>query len=131
MSNFLKEAGAMLRFSFKTANKKVYIWTGIVGVILGVILGGACLVGTAIRSDMTGEKVAHANCIVSDKETVQQTNGKAVTSTSYKLITSCGNFNSDRALYETINKGDTYNLTSTVGNWANKPTILTAEVVSK
>lgn len=127
MSNLFKEMGDVLKFAFKTANKKVYLWAGIGGVLLGVILGGTFLVGSAIRSDMTGEKVAHANCTITDKQEVSQTNGKAITSISFKLTTSCGSFETDRSLYETINQGKTYNLTSTVGNWANKPTVVNAE----
>lgn len=123
--------GAILKFAFKTANKKVYLIAGSVGVLMGLIIGGAALMGNAIRSDMTGDKVAHANCTVTDKQEAVQTNGKTITNILFRLTTSCGNFETDRTLYETIAQGKTYNLTSTVGNWANKPTVTSAEIAGK
>lgn len=82
--------------------------------------------GNAIQNDMAGEKVFHANCAVTEKEQVSQSNGKMITNTLFRLTTSCGNFETDRTLYEAIAQGQTYNLTSTVGNWANKPTVVSA-----
>lgn len=126
-----KEAGTMLKYAFKTVNKKVYLWTGLFGVVVGVLMGGAMLAGQATELDMKGEKVVHTSCSIIDKPLSYSTNGRSITSVSYGLRTSCGDFRSNESLDRTITLNETYNLTATVGNWANKPTVVSAEIVVK
>lgn len=127
----MKESIAILKYSFRTVNKKVYIWAGLGGILLGIFLGGTLLAGQAIELDMNGEKVVHSSCLVSEMPVLHYSNGKTTTSTTYGLRTSCGDFKANKSLHETMSLNETYNLTATAGNWANKPTVVSAEIIVK
>lgn len=94
-----------------------------------VLVGISFAMGQAKQDDLSQGTTLHKSCVVNDKEFIANRAGRDYS--TYKVKTSCGEFVTDSTLYETVVQNETYDFTATVGNWANKPTILTAEVVSK
>lgn len=125
--NLLSEVLSVFKCSFKTANKKVYLVAGIIGILLGGFMGFTLLMNSATNADLQGEKVSHKECLVTDMPMISYSNGRGMVSNSYELQTSCGNFAVNEMLYRTISLNNTYDLQATVGNWANKPTVVSAE----
>jgi hypothetical protein len=89
------------------------------------LIGISLLMGQAKRSDFSQEKIFNSSCAVKDKEITPNRLGRDYN--TYTVKTSCGNFVTDADLYETIAQGETYDITATAGNWANKPTIVLIE----
>lgn len=123
----IKEMGATLKFAFKTANKKVYLIAGSIGVLTGLVMGGTALMGNAINVDLAGSKIAHSKCVVTDKHVKTYYDGRISSISGYEVDTSCGLFDATSTVYDTLGKGQSYNLAVTAGNWANKPTVVSAE----
>lgn len=87
------------------------------------------MAGQAKKDDFNGEKTSHADCAVMDKSMTPNRNGREFN--TYKVTTSCGNFVTDYSLFDSLNENETYDLTTTAGNWANKPTVVSAEIIVK
>lgn len=87
--------------------------------------------GVAVENDLNGEKIVHTSCLVTEMPVTHSSNGKTITSTTYGLRTSCGDFKTNESLHKTMSEYGTYNLTATAGNWANKPTVVSAEIIVK
>lgn len=104
---------------------KLFIW-GLVIFFGGMITFGIILNVTK-ANDLRGEQVAHAECTVLDKYDRKGSGGRAAPR-MYYIDSSCGTFRvRDRAFSDTLEIGQVYNWSATVGNWANKPTIISAE----
>lgn len=86
------------------------------------------MAGEAKQDDLNEERVLHSACVVTDKSMTPNRNGREFN--AYKVDTSCGDFVTDSDLFESISESETYNLTVTAGNWANKPTITSADIPS-
>ena len=100
-------------------------------ICLGLTLTIMFIIGGATRADLNGEKTVHSNCNVFEKKINSYFNGKMITTSGYELETSCGNFKTDSDIYKNIEPNQTYNLTSTVGNWANRATVVAVEISQK
>lgn len=83
------------------------------------------MAGQAKQDDFNEEKASHTDCAVMDKSMTPNRNGREFS--TYKVTTSCGNFVTDYNLFDSLNENETYDLTTTAGNWANKPTIIAIE----
>lgn len=78
------------------------------------------------KDDLAGEQIAHTDCTVFEKYDRKVSRGRAA-NLNYFIDSSCGLFRADnKALSDTLDVGQVYDFSATVGNWANKPTILSA-----
>lgn len=78
------------------------------------------------KDDLAGEQIAHTDCTVFEKYDRKVSRGRAA-DLNYFIDSSCGLFRADnKALSDTLDVGQVYDFSATVGNWANKPTILSA-----
>lgn len=96
-----------------------------------IFFGGMIIFGTthnlSKRADLKGERLAHTECTVLDKYDKKMSRGRAA-DRNYFIDSSCGTFRaSDQALSNSLEIGQDYNWSATVGNWANKPTIISVE----
>lgn len=99
-----------------------------------IFFGGMIVFGITIyankRADLRGEQVVHTECTVFEKYDKKVARGQAH-KRNYFIDSSCGLFRADsKDLSDTLEIGQDYNWSSTVGNWANKPTILSVEAPS-
>lgn len=104
---------------------RYFIWS------LLIFFGGMIIFGITHnankRADLKGEQVAHTDCTVFKKYDKKMSRGRAA-DLNYFIDSSCGLFRADsKALSDTLEVGKAYNWSSTVGNWANKPTIVSVE----
>lgn len=107
---------------------RIFMWS------LLIFFGGMIIFGLTHyankRADLKGEKVAHTECTVYEKYDKKMSRGMAA-DRNYFIDSSCGLFRADsKALSDTLEVGKAYNWSSTVGNWANKPTITSVESTS-
>lgn len=93
--------------------------------LTAALIGVSMVMGQAKHDDLSQEKVVHASCVVKDKEMTPNRNGRDYN--TYTIKTSCGDFVTDADFYETIALDKNYDITTTAGNWANKPTIVLME----
>lgn len=95
------------------------------------IFGGMIIFGITINSskeaDLTGEQVNHTECTVLGKYDKKLARGQAH-KRNYFIDSSCGTFRTSEDLSNTLEVGQDYDWSATVGNWANKPTILSVEL---
>lgn len=78
----------------------------------------------ASNDDMRGEQIEHTRCTVTDKPTTQRSRGQAQARYNYYIDTTCGKFSIDKETYPDIQIDHIYDFTTTKGNWANQPTIV-------
>ena len=126
----IKESVRMIKTAFVIVNKnnkKVFVWSGLGGILIGGLLGSALLANVAVENDLNGERVVHAECNVTDKKTNSTYNGVTF-SVSYGAETSCGYFHTSQAVQSSLETGQTYNLTTSAGSWAQAPSILSVEL---
>jgi hypothetical protein len=103
-----------------------------VAPLVGVLFGIAALFtfvifhGLATIDDMSGEQLTYKGCTVTKNS---ETNVKGVV--LYDLRTTCGDFKPAKEMRDEMQVDGTYDLTTTVGNWANPPTVLSVEVSAK
>jgi hypothetical protein len=107
---------------------KIFVWS------LLIFFGGMITFGITHyftkQDDLRGEQVAHSECTVFDKYDKKVSRGRAA-DRNYFIDSSCGLFRaSDKDFSDTLEVGQVYNWSATVGNWANKPTIISAEIVT-
>lgn len=102
--------------------KRFSIFVATLGAMAVILVGVSMMAGEAKQADMNKEVVSHSDCVVTDKSREPNRNGREYD--TYKIATSCGDFVTDSDLFESIYENETYDLTATLGNWANKPTIL-------
>ena len=105
--------------------KRLYDFMGAVIFLTAALVGISLMMGQAKQSDFNGEKVLHVSCVVKDKEINPNRYGKNYN--TYTIRTSCGDFVTDADFYDAIAQDKTYDITTTGGNWANKPTIVLME----
>lgn len=96
-----------------------------------MVFGGMIIFGithsATKRADLAGEQAAHTECTVFEKYDKKVSRGRAA-DRNYFIDSSCGLFRADsKALSDTLEVGKAYNWSSTIGNWANKPTIVSVE----
>lgn len=104
---------------------RYFIWS------LVVFFGGMIIFGithyASKRADLKGEQVSHTECTVYAKYDKKVSRGRAA-DRNYFIDSSCGLFRADsQALSDTLEVGQAYDWSATVGNWANKPTIISAK----
>lgn len=104
---------------------RIFMWS------LLVFFGGMIIFGITHnankRADLRGEQVTHTECTVLEKYDKKMSRGRAA-DRNYFIDSSCGLFRADnKDLSDTLEVGQDYNWSATVGNWANKPTIISVE----
>lgn len=102
--------------------KEIIIFVALVITVMVAVMGGFLIQGNAAQQDMNGETVTHSKCTITDKS-VSSIRGAI----SYFVATTCGEFRISPELYEQVQVGESYEMTVTSGNWANKPTIISVE----
>lgn len=108
---------------------RLYDFIGVLIFLAAALVGVSLMMGQAKQSDFNGEKVLHTSCEIKDKEIVPNRYGRDYS--TYTVKTSCGDFVADSTLYDIIAQAGTYDITTTVGYWANKPTIFLMEPSAK
>lgn len=93
--------------------------------LTAALVGVSLLMSQAKHNDFSQEKVVYSSCVVKDKEITPNRNGRDYN--TYTVKTSCGDFVTDADSYATITQDKAYDITTTAGNWANKPTIVLME----
>ena len=109
----------------KSLANRIFIWS------LVVFFGGMIVFGithyVSKRADLKGERVAYTGCTVYEKYDKRVSRGRAA-DRNYFIDSSCGLFRADsKALSDTLEVGQEYDWSTTIGNWANKPTIVSVE----
>lgn len=109
----------------KDRANRIFMWS------LLVFFGGMITFGVthnfSKRADLRGEQIAHTECTVFEKYDKSVSRGRAA-DRNYFIDSSCGLFRAEnKASSDTLEVGQTYDWSATVGNWANKPTILLVE----
>ena len=77
-------------------------------------------------NDLEGPQIAYTECTVTDSYSRKPVRGKAH-NTNHYVVSSCGTFQIEENVSTAFEIGQDYDWSATQGNWANKPTILTAE----
>lgn len=109
----------------REAAERFLLFVATLGALTSILVAGSMITGQAKQDDFNGEKTLHESCVVMDTSMTPNRNGREFS--TYKVTTSCGDFVTDFDLFETIAMDETYDLITTVGNWANKPTIISIE----
>lgn len=103
--------------------KEVLIFGIIVAAVLGAVVGACLIYDKVVQQDMNGERVTYSGCTVTDSSAASVRGA-----ISYFVATTCGTFRTTPEVYERTKIGETYNMETTVGNWANKPTLISVEL---
>lgn len=94
--------------------------TVIVAIVFTVMVGTFIWAGfatVAIVDDLYSDNVVHTGCEVTNKISHS---GRQV---SYRIDSTCGNWFTDATVYNHLKIGNTYDLETTEGNWAHKPSL--------
>lgn len=103
----------------------IFQWSLLIFFVGAITLGITISINK--NADLEGEQVSHTDCTVLDKYDKRASRGQAADH-NYFVDSSCGTFRaSSKDLSDTLEVGQVYDLSVTVGNWANKPTIITVE----
>lgn len=99
--------------------QRVYVFVAALIATAAALILFSLMAGEAKNNDLNKDKILHSSCVVKSKEIDTTRVGK-----TYNVDTSCGKFITDSSLFETLNQDGTYDLTTTPGNWATKPSIV-------
>lgn len=121
----MKESSDLPGDTFSEVMKRFFAFLGVLVFLAAALIGISLMMGQAKQDDLSQENVLHASCVVKDKELIPNRLGRDYN--TYKVATSCGNFVTGYDLFDSLNENETYDLITTVGNWANKPTIISFE----
>lgn len=107
---------------------RIFLWS------LLIFFGGMITLGIVIGinkdADLGGQQVSHTDCTILDKYDKKATRGLA-SDRNYFIESSCGTFRANtKDISDEVEVGQVCDLYVTVGNWANKPTIISVEVVT-
>jgi hypothetical protein len=119
----MKRLASDLGIIFKSVSKTNYFFIGITGLAFGVLFAWLLAINGATYNDREGAPIIKASCEVTDKRVSSQFVG-SVLHLTHKVETSCGAFISNQDAYDAVQVGKAYDLTTTQGNWATEPQLI-------